>query len=274
MKSLVFIFATAGLLGAFTAPVFAQHTDIEFRYADGKIAITPPPAGLMHVFTGTFPTSGLLARVTDNPGFASEVDQGLGIGAFDLIGYNVLDNLYYWNGSTFVSPGSSSITIKNGTGADTVITGSSGFLPVSFSAPVANIIGQATASGDFHSHPRFTLSSGAPFGGYGLVLNLASDEPGIANSKSFGVFFNYGLPAAQFNAGATAFDDLLSSSAVPEPGSYALMMLAVGGGLAMNWRRVGKSLRGRRRVPRFTEAAAEPCQQEALADGARASVST
>jgi len=227
------------------------HSDIEFGYANGKIDIELPPAGLI-VFEGTFPDSGIFARRTSNPGFASERDPETmvgGIGPGDLIGYNVLDRLYYWSGTDFASPGSAFITIENALEPDTTVSGSSGVQLASLtSSPFTNVIGAAAGNGDFHSHVNFELGpSSAAFGAYGLVLSLSTDEPGIADSDRFGILFNYGLTEAQYESGVTAFNNLLNSSAVPEPSTYLLVTLGAVGLLFAGWR----SRRASRGTSRF-----------------------
>jgi hypothetical protein len=57
-----------GLLAVLANPVWAQHGDIEFSYAPGKINVAAPDPELGLVFEGDIPTK-LLARKT--AGFGS-----------------------------------------------------------------------------------------------------------------------------------------------------------------------------------------------------------
>lgn len=206
-----------------STPVWAQHDgDVDFEYEGGKLVFEDGP-----VFEGEFPTSGLFARFTSDPGF--ETHEPIGPG--DIISYNVLDNLYYWSGVTqdFASPGATTITIDNAVGADTIVGAGTGIM-----IP-GGIIGQASGSGDFHAHINFVLSEFADFGAYGLLLQLSTDDPLIDDSDPFFFVFNYGLNETLFDTAAIpAFEAVL---AVPEPSSFVLSALGVGAlGLAA-WRR-------------------------------------
>lgn len=202
------------LLGPYA--VQAQHSDIDFEYemelGGGHIHIDGGP-----VFEAAMPTTGIFARRTSDPGFESHVP----IGAGDVISYNVLDNLYYWNPTTqaFADPGLATITIDNAIASDTMVGAGTGIqIP-------GGVIGQAGSLGDFHSHVDFELSSSAAFGAYGLLLELATDQAGIANSDSFFVVFNYGVDETTFDLMALpAFEQVL---AVPEPSSLVLSSFGI-----------------------------------------------
>ena len=201
--------------------VFAQHehglSDVEFAYADGKIVLEAS------VFEAEF-GEGEFANTTRNPGFASEAEEGLGLNANNLIGYNVLDALLYWNGTEFASAGDVAITIPGkGGSADTAVSATSGPQFSDFVTP-ANLIDQADGVGDFHSHLDFNISEGAPSGGYGLLFSLSTDEAGIANSDPFGIFLNLGLEEEAFEAGVDAF-----AAKVPEPSSMLLVAMGIAG---------------------------------------------
>lgn len=205
----------------FVSKAQAQHSDIEFGYDAGMIEIEPGHEGL--VFEGDFPTSGLFERFTTSPGFGSEIVEGLGIGAGDIISYNILDNLYFWSLATedFDTPGSASIDIDNAVGPNTLVTATSGaIIP-------GGAIGQADGVGEFHSHVGFTISAGAPLGAYGLLMELVTDASGIAESNPFFIVFNYGLDEDGSNPSVPDFEDAVLAfsnelEAVPEPSSIAL----------------------------------------------------
>lgn len=216
--------AAALILFTFSAVTFAQehaHSDVEFEYADGAIEIEPGEEGF--IFEGEFGEDAF-ANFASEPGIASELEEGAGINSGDIIGFNVLENLFYWDGSQVASPGAATISIAGvGGSPDAVVSGSSGLLPVDFTAPL-NLLGQAGADGDFHVDPGFTISDGAPAGGYGLILSLSTDEAGIADSQPFGIFLNFGLEEEMFEAGVESF-----ATSVPEPSSLMLVVFGVAG---------------------------------------------
>lgn len=194
------------------------HSDVEFAYVDGAIEVEPGEEGF--VFEGEFGEDAF-ANFAGEPGIASEIEEGAGINAGDIVGYNVLSPLFYWDGTAVASPGDASVTVASAGGsADSVVGGSSALQLANFSTP-ANLLGQAADDGDFHVDPGFTISDGAPAGGYGLILSLSTDAAGIGDSNPFGIFLNFGLEEEAFEAGVEAF-----AESVPEPSS---IMLAVFG---------------------------------------------
>lgn len=207
----------------------AQHVDIEFSYENDKIDVLFGPAG--RVFTHTFPTSGISEQLTSNPGFASEVVEGLGIPSGHTLDYNILGPIVYHNGTGFapVPATVGGIRIKDNPGSIGALLVTSS---TSGSATGPGVIGIAEASGDFHSHIDYTLEPPSlttpEYGAYGLLMNLSSYESdgltptGIADSDSFFIVFNFGLSAASFQ---TAVDDF--SVLAPEPGAWS--MAAIGG---------------------------------------------
>lgn len=200
----------------------SMHSDIRFWYESGKIE-TETDNGL-HVGTGIFATSGIFQQYDANPGFASEVDVGMGINAGDIIVYNVLDNLQYWDGESFSAlPDGVQLRIENNAGPETVVDNSSGLQLGSNVAPFANAIDQANSAGDFHAHVDYFLEplpESAPptpaFGVYGLKLSLSTDAVGIADSDPFFFVFNFGLSSQLFAEAVDAFADLLDRI----PGDY------------------------------------------------------
>lgn len=196
------------------------HSDIQFWYDEGRIEVNTEHEG---VATGEFATSGFFQQFEANPGFASETDIGLGVNSGDLITYNVLDDLRFWDGASFaVPPDDVQIRVDNNAGPDTVVDNSSGEQFGSSVAPFVNVIDQAGGGGDFHSHVDFYLEPlpeaappTPPFGAYGLKLNLSTDAIGVADSEPFFVVFNFGLGAGEFGQAIDAFVALLSSPLLP-----------------------------------------------------------
>ena len=206
-----------------TTTVFAQddhgHSDVEFAYENARIAIEFGDEGA--VFEGEFPLVGIDRQFTSEPGFGSELEEGLGIAPGDQVVYNVLSDLLYWNGDFAAVPGDIQIRIENRPPSpvvpDTIVSASSGMQRGSFS-PALNRIGAAEDDGDFHSdlnfifEPLFDTPNEAAFGAYGFLMSLSSDNPGIADSEPFAMVFNYGLDEVVFEEGVESF-----ATIVPEP---------------------------------------------------------
>ena len=220
----------------FVGDIYGQHShsDIEFSYQNGMVDIEFGPEG--RIFEGEFPPSGTDLQFTTEPGFASEISEGMGIGSGDQIVYNVLESLLFWNGSSILEPtAGTQIRIGNipPTVPDTVVSGTSGPQPGSFS-PAANRVGAADGTGDFHSDLDWFLepNPGSPAtGAYAVKLSLSTSAAGIANSDDFFVVYNFGLGDTEFEEGVEAFAAL-----VPEPSS----MMIVGVGILLSglaWRK-------------------------------------
>lgn len=203
------------------------HSDIEFGYADGKIEVETGAEGA--VFEGTFPLDGVERLFTTEPGFASEIAEGLGIGPSDQIVYDVLGPLRFWNNGFQPVPAGVHVRIVNlppaPTVPDTIVSGSSleqlgGF------APFRNRVGQADETGDFHADLEFYFESETNpsivpeswHGAYGMPLRLATDAQGIDPSEPFYLVFNLGLEDETFETGVASFAAL-----VPEPSGMALL---------------------------------------------------
>lgn len=187
--------ATSLILFSFTPIALAQeegdgHSDVEFSYVDGAIRVEEGEEGF--VFEGEFGEDAF-ANFASEPGIASEIEEGAGVNAGNIIGFNVLDGLFYWDGSQVASAGDATVTIAGAGGsADVVVSATSGRQLADFAAPT-NLLGQATEDGDFHVDPGFTISEGAPAGGYGLIMSLSTDDAAsIGDSEPFGIFLNFG----------------------------------------------------------------------------------
>ena len=199
------------------------HTDIEFLYEDGRIAVEFGSEG--PVFEGKFPTEGVDLQFTSEPGFASDVTEGMGIGSGHQVAYDVLSDLMFWNGEFQSIPNNSQIRIINRPPSpivpDSLIGAATGIQPGGFS-PARNRIGEAAADGDFHSDLQFLLepkgdtANESMIGAYGFIVSLRSDASDIAPSDPFAIVLNYGLEEAVFEDGVGAFAQL-----VPEPSGLA-----------------------------------------------------
>ena len=149
---------------------------------------------------------GTLQRTTE-PGFASELDEGLGIGAGDQITYNVLGDLLYWNDGFKPVPNFAQIRIVNQPPSplvpDTILGVATGMQPGSYD-PAMNRIGAASMNGDFHSdldfflEPKDITADASMFGAYGFMMSLSTDATGIDDSDPFATVFNFGLEEEHF----------------------------------------------------------------------------
>jgi hypothetical protein len=193
----------------------AQHTDIEFEYDNNKIVVDFGAEG--RVYEADFATDGSFEQETDDPGIASEVIEGLGVNAGDTIDYEVLGPLEYHNGADFaIVPTGASIGIgDNPSGGLTVDANTNGHVSGS------GIIAIADSVGDVHTHVEFKLDPLSldtdEYGAYALLMQLTTDEPGVAPSDSFYIVFNFGLEEAVFEGAVGAF-----AAKVPEPTSLVL----------------------------------------------------
>jgi hypothetical protein len=230
MGKLVGVVLFAASLGA--APtVLGQHVhegDIEPGLSGNTLVVLneglPTAFSGWKIFESEFPQPGNLSPfVTDEPGFDHES------GAFQpdsLLGYLAQGSLGYWNGSAWVgSPAGPSVTIAAELGVTTTFSGTG-------VTNAAGVIGQFDSAGNLHKHLDFTLLPGlaAPQGAYLITLALTSQllqsgnlVPGpYSPSEPFYIVFNNGLSSE-------AFEESVSALAVPEPGTYAMLLA----GLAM-----------------------------------------
>ncbi len=217
--------AAFGMIG--TAYSQHEHSDVEFAYEAGRIAVEFGDEG--PVFEGEFPTEGIDLQFTAEPGFASELEAGLGIRADDQIVYNVLGDLLFWNDGFRPAPDNAQIRIVNRPPAplvpDTIVGTSTGVQPGSFD-PATNRIGAAVA--DFHSdldfllEPKGEIADPSMFGAYGFMISLSTDADGIGDSDPFAMVFNFGLEEEHFEEGVEAFANM-----VPEPSGISSLLLAI-----------------------------------------------
>ncbi len=210
----------------------AQHAgDLQFKYDGGQIFIANGEAGFedgTKMFEAEMGFGGLFDGFTDEPGFISEVDVGLGIGPQDIISYNILQSrfgyfLNYWNPTTGLVESTVSTLDIDGLASLTISSLSGG----------GGILGQADALGDFHAHLDFQLTPGSAAGAYALLVDLQTDAGGIAGSDPFYIVFGYGIDEVQHGQAVAKF------AGVPEPGSIGLLACGAIAGLVRFRRKAG-----------------------------------
>jgi len=204
--------------------------DIELEIEGGKL-VTHNGRYFESELTGTDPGP----YVSEAPGFDSL--PGL-LTPTEQIGFNVLQSLLYWDGDELIEPGSGvTLSLLFGTGTPRPsrdVTQASGSL-AGFSLGGGGFDENDNYVGNFHKHFDFELSSGAPVGAYGVLLQLTPiNTSRFAASDPFLLVFNRGLGAEDFEAGV---DAMVQLTAVPEPSSVALAGLGAAGVLAAGWRR-------------------------------------
>lgn len=166
----------------------------------------------------------------NNGAFAIGVYPGNGLlpTGFTL-GFNVLTNLSFWDGTGAVSWGAPAPEVSLGLqrGSNTVTisgSGASGTVPT---------IGSTGASGRLHVHLGSLLNSSdgidplgpnAPDGIYMVGLELKLPGSGLANSESIYFVFNNNLDEGIHDLAMSAIE---ASLVVPEPSTYALGLAAL-----------------------------------------------
>ncbi|MCB5186614.1 PEP-CTERM sorting domain-containing protein [Methylobacillus caricis] len=226
--------------GLFSAPAFAEdhlHAgDIEIEIENGQLGTH----GAGHyqdgsgyaIFEADFRDLAKGPYATNSPGFDSHADvfdQG------DIIGYQAIGALWAWNGASWTSSvlNNEVITLGGNLGE------TSSWTVAGVTGDAIGTLGQAGSGGNIHEHLTFTVStpSGLPTeGAYYITLQLISADlnssfDGIvangkyASSDPFYLVFNNGLSSGEFHAAVHGLADI---APVPEPSSYALLLLGMG----------------------------------------------
>jgi len=205
--------AVCALITRGVATAQHDHADVEFHPAGVNLVVPPMDheGEEYFVFPGVFGHEATdPPNFTDHPGFA-----GAGFNEDDLIGFNVVQELLYWDGAALApTPADHSVMIENII-SDVTVTGDS--------APQTGFIfAEADGAGDVHQHIDFTLHGpgepdGLTPGAYGLWLELTSPEYDVSND--FVIMLNYGLDHEEFEAGV----HYVGEHVVPEPGGLALL---------------------------------------------------
>ena len=196
--------------------------DIELEIENDKL-VTHNGRYFESELTGTDPGP----YVSEAPGFDSLPEL---LTPTEQIGFNVLQSLLYWDGDALTAPGSGvTLSLLFGTGSPRSsrdVTQASGSL-TGFSLGGGGLDEEENYVGNFHKHFDFELSSGAPVGAYGVLLELTpAGSSTFTKSDPFLIVFNRGLADPAFEAGV---DAMVEVTAVPEPSSVALAGLGVAG---------------------------------------------
>jgi hypothetical protein len=229
-------FAITGLLAASALfPLVAQSAD-EHDHA-GDIAISA--SGGQLVAGGSYQTTldgyklyeaefgdQFVYYQTTTPGFQTQDGSTLQAGAF--VSFAGVGALSFWNGTSWGSAAAADyVTARDAAQQDTKWTGTG------IEAGASSYIARVDSSGNIHSHLTFGTNPLGTEGAYLIQLQFTS--PAYASSLPFYIAFNYGLSHENFEL---AVDSLVT--AVPEPGTYALMLLGLAGVAVVARRRAGR----------------------------------
>ena len=184
----------------------AQHADVRFSYDADEIVLRDGIVGNtdgFQIFEGTFPTSGLAVRFTENPGFLSEIINGDMVLPGDEIELEVLQSstfesfLTYYDPSTdTMSPTDATITIEDNAGSN---TSDIEIANLAITGENPQFIQTASSAGEVHAHIDFTLSSEALEGAYGILFRLNTTNPMFDSSQPIWLVFNFGLSPVEFD---------------------------------------------------------------------------
>ncbi len=152
---------------------------------------------------------------TNNPGFQTQGGNTLSPGA--VISFEAQGALSHWDGASWASAsGADFVTLRDAAYALTTWTGAGN------TAGSTSYVAQVSAAGGVHSHLQFATNPLGSAGAYRVELRLNSAA--YQASDPFYVVLNYGLEHEAFER---AVDALVSP--VPEPSTYALMLVGVAG---------------------------------------------
>lgn len=160
---------------------------------------------------------------TKNPGFQTQGGATLKPNA--LISFEALGSLSYWDGASWSAAANGDyVGMADALGEVTRWTGS-GVTP-----GASSYVAQVSRTGGIHEHLPFTTNPTGTEGAYLIQLRLTSDD--YQTSDPFYMVFNYGLGHEDFEL---AVDSLIT--AVPEPSTYAMMLMGVAGIAGLKRRR-------------------------------------
>lgn len=152
---------------------------------------------------------------TKNPGFQTQ--GGATLKPLSLISFEAMGALSYWDGASWSAAANGDyVGMEDALGEVTRWTGG-GVTP-----GATSYVAQVSRSGSVHEHLPFTTNPAGNEGAYLIQLRLTSDD--YQTSDPFYMVFNYGLGHQSFEM---AVDSLVT--AVPEPSTYAMMLMGVAG---------------------------------------------
>ncbi len=188
--------------------------DILISVVGGKLKTNGGHDDLGKVFEGDFgDVAGGLYK-TDDPGYESEA------GTFaqgTQVWYKALGRLSFWNGSHWGSayvPAGVSVVIDGNLGETT------SWSAAGVTGDLSGLIGQAGATGNVHEHLDMSIlgSNRAVPGAYTISLQLWSTSTALQASDPYHIVLNRGLSEDDFEAAVMA---------VPEPSTYAMLLLGL-----------------------------------------------
>ena len=226
MRNRIVWLLAATSVAVLATSALAHEGDVEIEVNGGALYVPPAEheqGELLLVFGGELGEFPFPANQGNDPGF--EAEGGFADG--DVVGFNLVTDLIYWNGGESLSPVPTdhSVTVEKSVYSLTA-DGTSGY-QTGFGFATAD------AGGTFHEHLTYTLNGpGAEDektpGIYGLWLELTSS--GYETSNDFIVLLNYGLEEETFEEGV----HFIGEHVIPEPSSAALLVI---GGLLLYRRR-------------------------------------
>lgn len=146
-----------------------------------------------HIYTSSMDFIPGFGYETDMPGI-SIASSASNISSGKQISFNVVDNLFYYDGTSIV-PTAATLTVENALGQSVAVTHDTIF-------ENGPLLGTYNGSTGWHEHGYFTLDLSAPVGAYGLVVTFTA--PGLAYSEAVLLMFNRGLSTPQFNSAVSA----------------------------------------------------------------------
>ncbi len=223
---------TAGILAFFASQGYAQHSDITFDIENNQILIEAEghdheeEPGDEHsgpvitnsgklLFEADFGDLAGGPNATDDPGYVTHEPTGV-LNAGELIGFSGIGSLQYWDGTTWTTSTTDSVSITDALGAATSFDGNG------VTAGSSSLIDAADAQGGLHAHIDYEINAGASIGAYLIEMVLQGfDSTGnnqiYTDSDSFFIAFNHGLSEQDYE------QSIDSLAAVPIPGAALLM---------------------------------------------------
>ena len=223
---------------ALVATAGAQHSDIVLQLDGNQLVTFNGVTGeAARIFTGELGEQSVPGW-TDDPGYASSVLAGS-----SRVGFEVVDVLYYWDGTQFtLPPANESMDIDYAGVLHVNVSGTTVPDPTGFDFAVAD------SSGHVHAHVEYLVryedyDPGDPFtnpisdGAYVMLEQVTSSVHD--NSRTYAIVFNQNLSSDDFEFAAAATQDLICSGDLDQNNSVDLADLQI---LLSNYGSMGEAL--------------------------------